>query len=389
MAATPQRIPSLDGLRAVSIIAVLLGHLAGTNGLPHAVTAIVRNPYLDIAHLGVRVFFVISGFLITHLLLAEERRHGRISLERFYLRRTLRIFPAYFALLGVFALLAWGGALALTGSDFAHALTYTVNYAPGRSWDIGHLWSLAVEEQFYLVWPAALVLAGTRRARRVVVAALCVVPLIRVAESMLWPAWQPMIGTTFETSSDALAIGCLLALVGEELMAHRWYARALASRGTVPVLLLVAIAASRRYRPSLLIGDTILNVAIALAVHRCVRRADGRAGRLLNAQLFVFVGGLSYSLYLWQQIFLNRTSDAVTSRFPLNITLGVACALVSYYAIERPILTRVRPQVEAWLDRRHQRPVALPPGWQLPTARPVEGAPQHQTTEVGAHGSHA
>ena len=93
------RIPSLDGLRAISIVAVVLGHMAGTRGFPAALTAIIRNPIVDFANLGVRVFFVISGFLITGILIDESARTGGISLKRFYYRRTLRIFPAYIALL--------------------------------------------------------------------------------------------------------------------------------------------------------------------------------------------------------------------------------------------------------------------------------------------------
>jgi peptidoglycan/LPS O-acetylase OafA/YrhL len=91
------RIPSLDGLRALSISAVLLGHLAGHAALPAVSHRRHRNGHVDLADLGVRVFFVISGFLITGLLIAEHERSGTISLQRFYLRRTLRIFPAYFA----------------------------------------------------------------------------------------------------------------------------------------------------------------------------------------------------------------------------------------------------------------------------------------------------
>jgi peptidoglycan/LPS O-acetylase OafA/YrhL len=348
------RVPSLDGLRAVSIAAVLLGHLAGTRGFPTALTDALHDPRVDIANLGVRVFFVISGFLITGLLVSEERAAGRVSLERFYLRRTLRIFPAYFALLGVLALLDAAHVIAMPKRDFIHALTYTMNYAPGRSWYAGHLWSLAVEEQFYLVWPATILLVTTRRAQRVALAVVLLVPLIRVVEATFWPASLTMMGNTFETTADALAIGCLLALARDSLFERAWYRRAVGARWVPIVLLLVGLALGVRLRSWLLLGQTLVNVAIALAIDRAVRRPDDFPGTLLNLPLLVFAGTLSYSLYLWQQLFLDRHSDAVTAAFPLNICLVVLAALASYYLVEKPFL-RLRVRLERRMDRRSLR----------------------------------
>jgi peptidoglycan/LPS O-acetylase OafA/YrhL len=114
--------------------------------------------------LGVHVFFVISGFLITGLLMEELALSGRISLSRFYLRRTLRIFPAYYAYLAIAFLAAVAGWVQLAPHDLMHGLSYTSNYYPSRSWFLGHTWSLSVEEQFYLLWPALVVLTGPRRA---------------------------------------------------------------------------------------------------------------------------------------------------------------------------------------------------------------------------------
>jgi hypothetical protein len=118
---TPHRIPSLDGLRAVSIGLVLLAHLAGTRSFPVTVES---GHILALGELGVHVFFVISGFLITRLLLEELGSTGRISLSNFYFRRTMRIFPAYYCFLLVLAALSWGGIVQLASGDMAHALTY-------------------------------------------------------------------------------------------------------------------------------------------------------------------------------------------------------------------------------------------------------------------------
>ncbi len=352
-----RRIPSLDGLRALSITAVLLGHLTGTVGFPRWVKPIVDGEHFDLANLGVRVFFVISGFLITGLLIKELERTDRISLSRFYLRRTLRIFPAYFALLGVLAALDAWGVITIPSVDFVHALTYTMNYDAHRVWQVGHLWSLAVEEQFYLLWPAAVVLAASRRnAARIAIAVVCLVPLIRVVEATFGDL--TLIGTTFETTSDAIATGCLLALLRDALMLRPWYARAVGSRWIAPAILVAGLLISIRYRPGLLIGESLINVAIALGIDRCVRRPDGAAGRLLNTRPLVYVGTLSYSLYLWQQLFLNRTSAATVNRFPLNVALAAGAAMLSFYVVEQPFLTRIRPRVDAWLSAR-RTPLAI------------------------------
>ena len=138
-------IPILDGLRAVSIAFVLFGHLAQTRNF------LQINPNLTLAEFGVRVFFVISGYLITSILLAELSRKGSISLSRFYFRRTMRLFPAAYVFVGVMAILATYGIVHLERWDVAFALTYTTDFNNSRAWSVGHLWSLAVEEQFYLV----------------------------------------------------------------------------------------------------------------------------------------------------------------------------------------------------------------------------------------------
>jgi peptidoglycan/LPS O-acetylase OafA/YrhL len=333
-----KRIPSLDGLRAISISAVLLGHMAGTRGFPQFLTAIIRNPYVDIANLGVRVFFVISGFLITGLLIAEEKTTGSISLRRFYIRRTLRIFPAYYAFLAVVAILDTTGVIEVPARDFIHAVTYTMNYAPDRGWYVGHLWSLAVEEQFYLLWPLSVVLAGIRGAWRVAFAVIWIVPLIRIVEATLWPSRSGMIGETFETTADALAIGCFLALAREALFARQWYRRAVISPWIMPALLLTGLAVGIRFRPNIVFGQTILNVAIAIGIDRCVRFPESTFGRWLNSRALVFVGTLSYSIYLWQQLFLHRESRALLATFPINLCAAASCALLSYYLIERPVL---------------------------------------------------
>jgi len=214
------RIPSLDGLRAISIVLVLVGHLAGTHGFP--LTAAMGNRFA-LAEIGVHVFFVISGFLITGLLLDEFAKTDRIRLGRFYFRRTLRIFPPYYVFIAALLAAQALSLIRLAPGDAFHAVSYTSNYDASRSWWVGHTWSLSVEEQFYLLWPATLVLLGVRRAVAISAAVVAVTPLVRLAEIQYFPMYAAGIGHRFETIADAIAIGCVLAATRGWLHRQRLY----------------------------------------------------------------------------------------------------------------------------------------------------------------------
>jgi peptidoglycan/LPS O-acetylase OafA/YrhL len=216
---TQRTVPSLDGLRAISIEFVFIAHLTGTRHYPGALA-----PLGKLGEFGVRVFFVISGYLITSILLTELRQKARISLPRFYFRRTLRLFPASYAYILVIAILAAKHLVNLERWDLTYAITYTMNYHEARGWSLGHLWSLGVEEQFYLLWPLTLRALGPLRSVRVLIGFVVAEPLLRLA--------SPYVGSAFNflVWSDALATGCLLAILREELGANRRYARLLASR---------------------------------------------------------------------------------------------------------------------------------------------------------------
>jgi peptidoglycan/LPS O-acetylase OafA/YrhL len=350
-----ERIPSLDGLRAISIALVLFSHLAGTGGFP--VSAAAANPW-SLGGFGVTVFFVISGFLITGLLLEELRRTNRIRLGRFYFRRTLRIFPPYFALLGALLVADRLGMIALNPGDLLHGATYTSNYHDARSWYVGHTWSLSVEEQFYLLWPAVLLFARTRRGLFIAAATILAVPVIRVAEWELMRWAGHGVGYRFETIADAIAAGCVLACARTRLHQLPVYTRFLSSRAFVIVPALAVAANLTHDHPLVAFGvaTAVINICLALCIDWCVTFHDGRIGRVLNAAPLVFVGWISYSLYLWQQPFLNRDSSASTAQFPLNIVLTLALALASYYVIERPSL-----QLRKRLEARTRRPTPAPP----------------------------
>jgi peptidoglycan/LPS O-acetylase OafA/YrhL len=330
------RIPSLDGLRAVSILLVLYGHAVGTAGFP------VTKRSFGLAEAGVRIFFIISGFLITLLLLKELDSTGRISLKGFYRRRILRIFPAFYAYWTVILVLVLAGSLAIPPRDFVYAATYTINYVIERPWHLGHLWSLAVEEQFYALWPLTIFLLGRRRAFWAAGTVVLMVPFIRLAQFRFWPSHRLGITEEFHTIADCIATGCVLAGLQGWLWSYDRYRRFIGSWQfwLAPLAAMVAVVAGLHPRVKWLVGIPIFNISVALCIDRWTRLSDADPiAKALNWRPLAFLGVLSYSLYLWQQPFMDRSGHHPWNRFPLNVALAFLLALVSYYLIEKPFLS--------------------------------------------------
>ena len=168
------------------------------------------------------------------------------------------------------------------------------------------------------------------------------------------PGSADYVGVTFETAADSLAIGCLLAWHRDRLWANARWRRFVSSPWFVPAVFVVAYLLHARTQLAFLFGFTTLNVAIALLVERSVRLHDRDVARLLNARPFVFVGVVSYSLYLWQQPFLNRYASADVNQFPQNLVIAFALAVLSYFCIERPGL-KLRQRIERSLRPREPR----------------------------------
>jgi peptidoglycan/LPS O-acetylase OafA/YrhL len=340
------RIESLDGLRAVSITLVIFSHLIGVKGfiVPERVGRV-----FELGELGVRVFFVISGFLITSILLKELEDHRTINLRRFYFRRTLRIFPPYYLFILSIVIIQAAGLISLNQGDLPHALTYTSNYHLQRSWYVGHTWSLAVEEQFYVVWPAVLILFGKRRGLLAALAFVLIAPLIRIGIWEALPGVRAGIGQTFETAGDALAIGCVLAGVRSRLHASQLYLRLLDSKLILFAPLAVLLGNALHNHPTVhyLFGYSLMNVGIALSIDWCVTYSRGRVGKFLNCRPVVFIGLMSYSIYLWQQIFVDRYSQSLLAQFPINLGMIAVTSLLSYYICEQPSF-----KLRKWLERR-------------------------------------
>src|SRR5262245_14478866 len=279
---TTQRISALDGVRGLCILAVMFGHLCGTGGFP---VSAHTEQLVSLGSMALLVFFVMSGFLISGMILEERKKAGRVHLGRFYFRRTLRMAPPYFAAVAGLAAMGALGWIVLGPGDMLHALTYTSNYHPDRAWSIAHTWSASVQEQFYLLWPALLVLAGTRRAGLIAAATLILVPFVRVGE------WELLrvdsIGHHFETIADSMAAGCVLACVRPALHKVPAYLALLRARWFVVVPLLAVVANMQRDHPLLTFGAclTIVILCMTLTLDWIMTFPEGRVGRFLNLRL--------------------------------------------------------------------------------------------------------
>jgi peptidoglycan/LPS O-acetylase OafA/YrhL len=359
-------LPGVDGLRAVAVSAVFLYH--------------ADVPWMPGGFLGVDVFLVISGFLITSLLLAEWDATGRVDVRRFWLRRARRLLPAVFVLLGVCLIvgaLFFRHDLARLRGDSLAAAAYVMNWhlvlghqsyfeAFGRPPVLQHLWSLAVEEQFYLLWPlvfvAGLVLLGRRRL--VIAVALTAVASTVLMAILFTPGADPsrvFYGT--DTRAIGLIVGVLLGFAWRPgQLTRRTGAGASLVLDAVGGLALVAVVVSfwrvQSFDPSLYRGGFGLVSGASAVVIAVLVHPAARLGRALGVEPLRWLGVRSYGIYLWHWPVLCVTRPHVDVPFggPLLVAgqaaLTVALASASYSWVEQPIrrggaLARLRERLRA------------------------------------------
>jgi peptidoglycan/LPS O-acetylase OafA/YrhL len=341
------RFGGLDGLRAIAVIVVIIYHL-GSGILPGG-------------FIGVDVFFVISGFLITALLLRERERTGSVHLGRFWVRRARRLLPAIALLVIVCCTAAWmiGGDLLIgLGLQALGAATFSSNWlaiAAGQSYFdestpelLRNLWSLAVEEQFYLLWPLLLLLVVLlpRRWMRVGVM-LIAASASAVAMAVLFipgDATRVYFGT--DTHSFGLALGAALAFGAASVDRRARLARMVQALGwlAVAALLLSSVLLRDDASATYIGGLPLVAVLTAFAILAAVQPGS-RLARALDARPMAWVGERSYGLYLWHWPVFVLTAAATTGASPAARWLVAAVALVitvvaaqlSYVLVEQPV----------------------------------------------------
>ena len=330
-------LPSIDGLRTVAVFLVVFYHLGfRVNG-----------------GLGVLIFFVISGFLITWLLLKEESRWGTVSLRLFYWRRTLRIFPAFYV---YWVLVVVGFSLLGKHVDKPQAiasLLYVNNYYQAIVGDpdtaLSHTWSLGIEEQFYLLWPALFIALGWRHKRiRGLIGAIGLIWAYRLVMVLVFRVYQGYVYEAWDMRADHLLIGCLLATLLYNGSSSKLF-RILGAKPAMLWLTILLLALSSqmphlvawRYRD--LVGFIVDPVLTAVLITQAMAFWNSSGG-WLNWSWMRWLGRLSYSIYLYQQITLAParklfSSQPVAIRLVFAVASCVVIASLSHYVIEKPFLS--------------------------------------------------
>jgi len=337
-----RRLPELDGIRAIAVTLVIVGHLGSTLQIRSWMTF---SRYVS-SQFGVGMFFVLSGFLITRLLMGEEEKYGTINLRQFYLRRVLRIIPPAFLYLGTIKVLSVGHLFYCPWKHLASCAFFLKNIFVGsvshgvRAAPVGHFWSLSVEEQFYLSWPMLLLLLGGRFRLTAVIAVLCLsVTGTEVYEHVHhWLLFREM---SYLHWFESIAIGCGLALVRGD---RAWMASSIArwlKHGALP-LLAIPLSIAAEVMP---VGSTFKEILqagfVALILNYILESPGSAATRFLGIAPIAYIGRLSYSLYLWQELFTCGDSALGLRWFeklPWAIPLTLICAMLSYYLLERPMI---------------------------------------------------
>lgn len=341
---------SLDGLRALSILGVLWTHVWYVSGLEYY-NRLQHYPVLKMGAFGVDVFFGISGFLITTLLLRERSKNGRISLRDFYLRRSLRIWPLYYATLGIYVLLV----IFLqhgTGRDriFFHFLpgylTFTYTWFAGWAASgavFNFAWSLSVEEQFYVVW--ALVLRILRGLLPAVVMILMIFLRLSVhfnvlqnfilKDSLLWRIAAGI--------SVPICLGSILAQILHSEKGFRILRPILGSKWAAALWILLLLASLVPRQP---FWQMIQWFLVAAVVGSCVIREDNTLAPFLRFRPLAYIGLVSYGMYLLNTLVLDVVNPVMNRiglrhpllKFPIFVAATVLVAGISYRFFETPFL---------------------------------------------------
>ncbi len=351
---SPDRIPGLDGLRALAALGVTIGHSTKMPGFPRS-AALVE--VVDIWRgLSVPLFFVLSGFLITALMVGEEHGNGSVSLPRFYARRALRILPASLVFLLGMAVVNRLAGLHVRGMDFLAAgfwfrnlydhpwsMTGVDAYAKIRHYT-AHFWSLSVEEHFYLVWPALFVWLGRGKRFGPLLALLAILPVWRVCNMYRFGVGGMNHWRT-DLIADYILCGALLAVARDRWGMERirtWVGWAgLPCLGLLLALELVGIhgpSTGPVWRVLTVTRISVECLGLVCVVAWAAAGGASRLHRVLEHPVLRWLGQISFSLYLWQQPFSGELLPAVFQTFPWNLGWSLAAATTSHYLVERPFL---------------------------------------------------
>lgn len=347
-------LPTLDGWRAIAILLVIAAH--GSDSIARFLQSIEGwqvdlSSTRHIGLFGVQIFFGLSGLLITSRLIADEKKHGRISLRSFYLRRAFRILPASLVFLATIGLLALSGVLPVSLGRWLSTFLFFANYSTAKgTWYLGHFWSLAVEEHFYFIWPVAfLALATLNRRIGATVAAALMLALWRALDFkfQITGSVPAVFWGRTDIQVDNIVWGVVIALLYGDTTWRTRLENFLRYPIVIPslVILLIAFAIVPIYDWKIdFMLLTIKAIAIPMLILGTMINGNQILSYLLETPVFKLIGRLSYSIYLWQQLFLVWNTSTVGSMgilqsFPLNLIAALSCATLSMLFIEKPLIS--------------------------------------------------
>jgi peptidoglycan/LPS O-acetylase OafA/YrhL len=338
-----KRISSLDGFRAISIIIVVLGHLLDDERVRFH-QHFVYQGYVN-GGLGVFIFFVISGYLITSLLLRDFDKSGSLYLGRFYYRRFFRIVPPLYAYILFVAVVGPFVNLRPDVRNIMTALTFTRNLDyHSRQFMFEHFWSLCIEEQFYLLWPVTLLITlhhkGRRGAANLAVALIILAPLFRLATFPLIhnPPFRRFVDGFLPGHMDALMFGCWAALAEGSRGFEILYRRITSLVWFLPIWFFgisqfLGLHFGSKY--GLSIRQSLDGIAVLFMILWATRNPDSVVGRLLNWRPIIHIGVISYSIYIWQTWFLHPQNHTVFATLPWSLLFILTVSELSWCTVER------------------------------------------------------
>jgi peptidoglycan/LPS O-acetylase OafA/YrhL len=332
-------IPVLDGWRAVAILCVLLFHALYNSDLTgHTRLQALSAASGKLGAMGVLIFFCISGYLITLRLVADSQKGHNFSLRRFYVKRAFRILPPLIVFLLTLVALHLAGLIQLSRGDWA-APFFLSNYING-SWYTSHFWSLSVEEHFYLLWPGCILLLGWRRAMWVGVAIIAAVAVWRPLHlhGVTDQAAQARALQHTDMRLDYIMMGCVVALAmlfyPRLQLAFRWF-------GSTAGILLLLIALALTTRAGHIDLRSVQAAILTLMVCGSAMTENRLLGLLLANPAMLWLGRISYSVYIWQQLFFTEATPAwlrSPAALPLKLGAILAASCLSYFLVEKPCI---------------------------------------------------
>ncbi|RZK48300.1 MAG: acyltransferase [Pedobacter sp.] len=336
-------IPTLNGWRAIAIIFVIMSHFKLTLTKDTLVQVILK--YIFISNFGVKIFFVLSGFLITTLLIKESNNTGKIHVKKFLIRRFLKLIPLLYLYISIIILINYALKLDLHYNNILLPILFFTNYDLQSTWLTMHTWSISVTEQFYLFFLITLHLIKLKYLSITILASVLIfIPFLINISTVLNIHPSLLLLPTFYYASN-LFIGCLLSLVMHDFnkvktfINNRYFTiyNLLTSIIIIYLINYCVIA----FKPNEIIKyfcNILTSTLIAYLITFTITNNKNKFSLLLEKPLFVTLGLMSYSLFLWQQLFIipkgNYPSLEKYFFFPLNIILLFLISYLSYQYLE-------------------------------------------------------